>query len=304
MTWMIPKVLGCAPVLDLDPLRAENAVPPRAAATVLVLRDDGGPLRVYVIVRHPKSAFMGGVLAFPGGKVDKHDEDPSWEDLSTPPSERLAEAAGGGETPLPASPRALAVAACRECLEEAALLPTEGNALHGAGPAELRAAVEAGKLLREELTRRSWKLDLAALRPFARWVTPTAEARRFDAMFFLLVRPEGQEGDHDPHETTGGEWATPRALIDRFERGELMLAPPTLRSLELLLPCGSVVEALALAERQSLRPVRPALASDGAVPLLVLPGDPLHPERVAVVAGPTRFALRHGRFVSEDAPVG
>ena len=99
-------------------------------------------------------------------------------------------------------------------------------------------------------------------------------------------------------------WATARELLDRAARGEFFLAPPTLRTLELLAPLRTVDEAIALAERQSLRPICPSFVpgSDDAPPALTLPGDPTHPVGERRVDGPTRFVLRDGRFVSEDAP--
>jgi len=280
-------------MLDLDPNR--SVTPPRPAATVLVLRDDGGQLAVYVIVRHPKSGFMGGVVAFPGGKVDAADEAEALAAHVTAVSPRFGDF---GED-LPASAGALAMAAARECLEEAALFPVKDTELSHDGARALRTRVESGAPLAEELKRLGCRVDLGALAPFARWITPAAEARRFDACFFLLRRPAGQEGSFDPHETTAGEWATPADLLARFERGELTIAPPTLRCLELLATCESVEAALLLASRQNLRPVCPCLALDGDTPMLVLPGDPRHPEPTAIVAGPTRFVLRDGKFRSE-----
>ena len=54
-------------------------VPPRGAATVLLLRDgqDGydDPLQVYLLRRHRGMAFAAGMYAFPGGTVDPRDSD-------------------------------------------------------------------------------------------------------------------------------------------------------------------------------------------------------------------------------------
>lgn len=314
------KAMANVSGLDLDLNR--TATTPRAASTVLVLRDDGDELAVYVIVRHPKSGFLGGVVAFPGGKVDAGDDDEALCRLATELSPRMDDFArrespdAGASSTLPVTARAFAVAALRECLEEAALLPTLSMNLSVAGPDDaaglsndavlaLRSRVEQGASLAEELTRLGQHLDAGGLVPFARWVTPVAEARRFDALFFLLARPDGQEGTFDGHETTAGEWASPSALIDRFLRGELQIAPPTLRCLELLAPCRTVAEAIALAATQDLRPVCPHVVPEGPdadTLLLVLPGDPLHPVQETIVKGPSRYALRNGRFVSEDAP--
>ncbi|MCU0681926.1 MAG: hypothetical protein MUF34_06655 [Polyangiaceae bacterium] len=143
---------------------------------------------------------------------------------------------------------------------------------------------------------------MAALRPFARWVTPEAEPRRYDAFFFLLRLPEGQQGESDLGETTHGFWATPAEVLRRFVAGSLMLAPPTLRCLELLAAEASIEAAFALAERQTLLPVCPQFLPGADPPALVLPGDPAHAIAERRVEGQTRFVLREGRFWSEEPP--
>jgi hypothetical protein len=151
------------------------------------------------------------------------------------------------------------------------------------------------------LARRGQRLALDRLVPWARWVTPEAESRRYDARFFLLPLPEGQVGRHDDRETTMSLWAAPADVLDRAARGEIFLAPPTSRSLELLAEATSVRGALELAERQCLALICPRFVAADP-PYLALPGDPAHevPERRS--SGTTRFVLRDGRFVSEEPP--
>lgn len=139
---------------------------------------------------------------------------------------------------------------------------------------------------------------LDKLHTFGRWVTPEAEARRYDATFFLMALPEGQEGRSDQHETTAILWDSPAGLLGRWEQGELQMAPPTTRMLELLAGCATVADALALAERQSLKAVCPRFVADENGGYLALPGDPSHGVNELRVEGPTRFVLREGRFVS------
>jgi 8-oxo-dGTP pyrophosphatase MutT (NUDIX family) len=287
MTSRGDKPLG----LELDPARPPAT--PRAAATVIVVREGPGAIEVFCVRRHQSSAFLGGAVVFPGGKVDAADASPAFGAISEELAPRSAEMAES-----PEEARALAVAAAREMLEEAEIVPADVDA---AGAKALREELERTKDLAGALASRDLRLHLGALVPFARWVTPTAEPRRFDARFFLLPAPSGQLGQHDEHETTHSFWATPRDVLARFERGEIQLAPPTTRSLELLVDAKTVSDALAVAAAQDLRPICPRFVPS-TPPMLTLPGDPEHDLEGRVVAGPTRFVLRDGRFVSEDPP--
>src|SRR5262245_37800557 len=47
-------------------------------------------------------------------------------------------------------------------------------------------------------------LDPGALHPYAHWMTPTIEPKRFSARFFLAVLPPGQEPVIDNQEVTDG----------------------------------------------------------------------------------------------------
>jgi 8-oxo-dGTP pyrophosphatase MutT (NUDIX family) len=62
---------------DISPggaeLNAGEAVPPRPAASVIVLRDAPGGPEVLLVQRNPQQRFMGGAWVFPGGAV--HDDD-------------------------------------------------------------------------------------------------------------------------------------------------------------------------------------------------------------------------------------
>src|SRR5580704_4381351 len=102
-------------MLDLDPSR--TAAPPRNAATLVVVRDGKSGLEVFCVERQ-KVGFLGGAVVFPGGKLDPSDLDPAWTERSTPPVMPSTPFAADE-----ASARGLAVAACREAHEEAAILP-------------------------------------------------------------------------------------------------------------------------------------------------------------------------------------
>jgi 8-oxo-dGTP pyrophosphatase MutT (NUDIX family) len=291
-------------LLSFDPKR-EPAVP-RHAATVVVVRDGAQGLEVFCVLRHQKSSFLGGAVVFPGGKVEEADGADVWTSLATEPHPRGTEMCDVGP-----SVRAVAVAACREALEEGNIVPL----VRAEAPAEVVGDADVDALRREAggftshppgfaeaIARRGLRLALHSLVPWARWVTPEAESRRYDARFFLLELPLGQVGRHDEHETTMSFWARPSNVLSRFSRGEIFLAPPTTRTLEVLAAAADVRAALGLAAEQSLRPICPQFVPDDTAPFLALPGDPAHAVRERRVAGGTRFVLRDGRFVSEDPP--
>jgi len=53
------------------------AVVPRAAATVVLLRDGRDGLEAYLQLRPMGLGFAGGLWVFPGGRVDEADRDPA-----------------------------------------------------------------------------------------------------------------------------------------------------------------------------------------------------------------------------------
>ena len=171
------------------------------------------------------------------------------------------------------------------------------------GEGEAAFAVGAARELREEA---GLDVDPAALVPFAHWITPSAEGKRFDARFFVAAAPAGQTARHDAVETVDHLWATPAEVLARYERGELKLPPPTIRNLEDLAPHVTVEAALAWARARPFTAILPKLVPLGETLAIVLPWDPeyatlpgegividpAHP----VARQPSRFVLREGRW--------
>ncbi len=289
-------------MLNLDTDR--EPTPPKDAATLLVLRDARaeqdsaeGAVEVFCVRRHAKSAFMGGVVVFPGGKLDVADGEEASQHADGA-HERAIRFADDERHAL-----ALAVRPCRESLEEAAIVPSS-PAPDDSSAESLREALKTQPFA-ELLSHHGLTLATRELVPFARWVTPVAEARRYDARFFVTRLPEGQVGRHDDHETTSSVWATPSRLLKAFMDGDLFLAPPTVRALEILGAASNVDEAMALCGEQSLLPICPEVVMrDGKLvepTTLALPGDPEHSVKERRVSGSTRFVLTDGKFVSGSA---
>ncbi len=274
-------------MLDLDSGR--DAAAPRDAATLVLLRDASDRVEVFCVERNKKSRFLGGAIVFPGGRVEDADRDEAWRALVSRPN--------WGEGDL-----GFGVAACRETLEEAALLLVNARVADDDVLAlRSRLTSDAGAL-RAFLAERKLKLDLGALVPMSRWITPKAESRRFDARFFVARAPEGQSGAHDMTETMASFWATPRDVLARFDRSEIQLAPPTHRTLQILAEYNDVDAALEASRGARLDPICPELAQQGDTLALTLPGDPEHSVREPRIAGTSRYVLRESYWRAEDAP--
>jgi 8-oxo-dGTP pyrophosphatase MutT (NUDIX family) len=282
-------------MLDIDPGR--QGPPPRRAATVVLLRDASAGPEVFLVRRARSAAFMGGAYVFPGGAIEPGDSDPAL--LARVRGVDPAAAAHAlGEALDPPTALGIFVAALRETFEEAGVL--FGSSARGAVDLrEARRRLASGTSLRALAEELALELDAGALVPFARWVTPAVEQRRYDAHFFLAVAPSGCEhAVHDEAETVSSTWKRPADAVAEHLAGRIDLPPPTLRTLEELAGHARAADAIAAARARRPPLVRPVFRDLDGVWVLALPGDPEHPEREAVVPGPTRFTLRNGRFVS------
>jgi 8-oxo-dGTP pyrophosphatase MutT (NUDIX family) len=140
-------------------------------------------------------------------------------------------------------------------------------------------------------------VNAADLVPIAHWVTPEVEIRRYDTRFFLVRLPDGQEARHDQSETTALAWLTPRDAIERCERGEIMLPPPTWTTLKRMQRHRTLTELFDWARSVAIPRVQPQFYEDDNQKMLTLPGDPTYPTIDGWdVPEDTRFVLREGQW--------
>jgi 8-oxo-dGTP pyrophosphatase MutT (NUDIX family) len=112
---------------------------------------------------------------------------------------------------------------------------------------------------------------------FSRWITPEVVSRRFDAWFFLALAPAHTPPQPDGVETTEAGWFEPRAALDAQSAGELVLAFPTVKQLESLLPFATADDALAAHRNREVEPILPKVIGTSEEHRVVLPGDPDYP---------------------------
>ena len=141
------------------------------------------------------------------------------------------------------------------------------------------------------------RVDPSELVLIAHWVTPEIETRRYDTRFFLVRMPAGQEAHHDENETTEFAWMTPRDAIDRCERGEIMLPPPTWTTLKRMQRHANLAELFEWAKSVAIPRVQPQFYEQDDQTILTLPGDPTYPTIDGWdVPEDTRFLLQDGRW--------
>ncbi|MEE2568949.1 NUDIX domain-containing protein [Pseudarthrobacter sp. J64] len=207
----------------------------RLAASVILVRDAADPAaasgpRLEVFIQHRVSTmdFAAGMVVFPGGRVDAVDGS-GWDfptavvQVHAKAWHRTGEPESGADTVVPVSKEdaasRLLAAARREVFEETGLM-----------------------------------LDADSLVPWANWVTPPDQPKRFDTYFFLAALRPGQEPRHQTTEASTSQWMAVADILAAEAAGTLQLMRPTKFLLEELLTFGSA--AAAVSAVRDIVPVR------------------------------------------------
>jgi 8-oxo-dGTP pyrophosphatase MutT (NUDIX family) len=253
---VVTRVMPLPPAM-VQKAREFRGVPatPRAAATVVLL--DPETLDVYVLRRATTRVF-GGVHAFPGGRVDPDDRPETirqdWAEKLGVPDDQA---------------RAVVGAAARELFEEAGVLlagpvdqpdRTVGDVSGEDWEADRRAVAGRELTMTDLLARRGLRLRDDLLLPWARWITPVFEPKRFDTWFFVALLPAGQSARDVSGEAEATQWIGPAAADG------LAMLPPTRTMLNDLRPYRGIDDVVvASADRDAAVAVMPRaeLTSDG-----------------------------------------
>ncbi|MEU3466171.1 NUDIX hydrolase [Streptomyces sp. NPDC006733] len=277
-------------------------VTPRRAATVLLLRDGAsgpggadavggsgeGPA-VHMLRRRASMAFAGGAYAYPGGGVDPRDEKPvRW---AGPSLDEWSAALGVD----PVSAQAVVCAAVRETFEEAGVLLAgpDGDSVVAdttgeSWEADREALVSRELSFADFLARRELVLRSDLLGPWARWITPEFEERRYDTWFFVALMPAGQRTLDVSGEADRTVWLRPAEAVEGYRTGEMVMMPPTIATLRALLPYDSVAAVLAGAADRDLEPVLARAVLDEGRIVLSWPGHEEFTKHIPQGAGSPR----------------
>jgi 8-oxo-dGTP pyrophosphatase MutT (NUDIX family) len=227
---------------------------PRRASTVMLVRDAGSTVEVFMLRRVSQMAFAPSTMVFPGGGVDDRDGEQGLAWAGPSPAQWGARLGCSA-----AEAQMFVAAAIREVFEECGVLlagpsaggplaPVEAERWRGVRDALIAREVSLGEVLRDEgLLLRS---DLVVAK--AHWVTPVFEPRRFDTWFFAAHMPHGQTADGDTSEADHAAWVTPRELLSAYAAGSASMLPPTVMWVEEIQKAGSARDFVAHAEHLPL----------------------------------------------------
>lgn len=191
-------------------------VVPRAASTVLLLRQAASGLETYMMCRASTMAFAASAYVFPGGRLDPADLeagallDPATHDFAALAQRMSTDEAGA---------RGLLACAVRELEEEAGV-----------------------------------RIGPESLVLIDHWVTPEWERLRYDVRFFIAHMPDDQVAEPHGTEAVEARWIAPRDALAEADAGRMLLMAPTRAALEHLLEHDDVAALVAAADARAIVP--------------------------------------------------
>lgn len=235
---------------------SDNKKAMRTAATVLLLRDRGNSMEIFMVQRHHEIEFASGALVFPGGSLDPNDNVIAADNALVP--DRFG---------LDVETVAIRVAGVRETFEESGILLARSQGSRAVISAQQlavigpqRAELDEGKIsFADILHRHALTPAIDLLVPFAHWITPVNLPKRFDTHFLLALAPDDHIGSHDGRESVDSLWLAPKEALDGATTGRFTLPFPTIRNLIKLDKLGSAQAALDFARATPVVTVIPEM---------------------------------------------
>ncbi|KAI8337049.1 hypothetical protein BC941DRAFT_426534 [Chlamydoabsidia padenii] len=228
------------PVVSARLMSTSTKLPIRPSATLIVAapipinsqKQGQCDYRILMLKRNGKSSFVHAHV-FPGGVVDKNDNETSWKHI-------LSSSDSSTDTMLTHK-----ICAIRETFEESGLLLTT-PAAHTVP--ELDTEMWRHRV-HDDATQFKHMCELYNLQPtvdqlipFANWITPDFEKKRFNTLFFLTVLHQTVDEEHqetikvsaDGKETVRMDWFDPQQALDQYNQKKIMLFPPQWYALQCL----------------------------------------------------------------------
>ncbi len=219
-------------------------VRPRYASTVVLVRpDDGEDFEILLTRRPPEMRFLGGFYVFPGGTVHESDYSPTvrrrCRGLSGEQARSILD-----HRHEPNEALGHWVAVVRELFEEVGILlcvSDGGEAIDFSDErTQQRIELQRQAIVRKQLDFAAFLesenlfCDLSRAVYFDHWVTPDIYSMRFDTRFYIAVQPPKQTALARSEEVTHSLWISAAEAMDRIDRRDFPILPPTTTVLQRL----------------------------------------------------------------------
>lgn len=261
--------------------KEKKIVPPRDAATVILLResrDAAVPFEILLVRRHAKSRFCSEFHVYPGGILDDSDWAPEIESFC----DGMDSGRAGSLMPDLPPIKALGswAAGIRETFEEVGILlanDPSGALVSFQSPDDrkrfqaYRKEMSKGRLpLLDMLKKEGLKLAADRLFYFSHWITPEALPLRYNVRFFVARTPQCQEALHDGYELTDHVWVSPAQALRDCGQGKIALVLPTISTLAELAAFRTIDEVIESTRGKKIPPIltRMELVDDNYVEIM------------------------------------
>lgn len=117
--------------------------------------------------------------------------------------------------------------------------------------------------VRETLEETGVSLSPEDLLPWAHWITPEFERRRYDTQFFVARLPEGAAPQDVSGETDRADWERPADALADVATGKIGMLPPTQSILLELADLSSWSDVVAATTDRLISPVLPRVIRRG-----------------------------------------
>ncbi|KAG1463586.1 hypothetical protein G6F46_003402 [Rhizopus delemar] len=190
--------------------------------TELLKNNKGSNYRILMVKRNANSSFINAHV-YPGGIIDKADSE--WPHFKSEQSLLMQK-----------------ICAIRETFEESGLLLADKcpRDIHH-WRSRVHQDASQFQVMCDELDLTP---SVEKLLPFANWITPVKEKKRYNTNFFLTIldqfKTEKEHEDYFNHvmadgtETLSFDWFKPEEALAKFQQKEIIMMPPQWYSLYLM----------------------------------------------------------------------
>ncbi|CAO3624566.1 unnamed protein product [Cunninghamella blakesleeana] len=184
--------------------------------------------KILMLKRNGRSSFVH-THVFPGGVNDKYDEPQYWQNtFNDAQNDKFFH---------------YKICAIRETFEESGLL-LSNPPIYKVPTLDIdvwrKKVHDDASQFKQMCDQYQLKPAIDKLVPFANWITPIVEKKRYNTLFFLTVLQPSEDNEEilkvaaDGSETVQFDWFTPQEALDSFKEKKISIFPPQYYALHCL----------------------------------------------------------------------